>query len=469
MKTLGTIFILVTALLAMGCGGAMESTQNSMMQPAAAAIGPAALRVNFGSTPPPPLAALDVTVNSIELLRADGQKVSLLSSPARFELTHAAGTVDPLLISNIPAGSYTGVAIAMSNGRAMMMDPSSRQVTQRNVSMMSNSATTMFGSPVTMGSSPMAMNCTFNGTSMSFDAMGNASMTPRFEVTTMMMAGMYDQRPEDGAMEDMPGFVTAINGSSFTMSTAHMTQTLTFSTDNATRFEGIGGMGAMRSGMMVEVDSVTRPDGTLMATKVEMRMDMANGMMNNAMEARGVLTEVTGTPVSQLKVVMHRAMSPGSMMHDVSGELTVTLTAETKFKFDPDRVDLSGLPFTPRFEVATMARGQVLAIESDQGMGSMMGGSTVAARTIELEQQALTGTISGYTENGQQATFTLQLPPDSFLTALGGVTQVTVFKQPRTELRNITTLANGAAVRVRGLLFYDGGNYKLVASRVMSQ
>jgi len=43
-------------------------------------------------------------------------------------------------------------------------------------------------------------------------------------------------------------------------------------------------------------------------------------------------------------------------------------------------------------------------------------------------------------------------------------TTVTVFVQPSTDVR--TTPANGATVQVRGLLFFTGGKYNLVAHRI---
>jgi hypothetical protein len=43
---------------------------------------------------------------------------------------------------------------------------------------------------------------------------------------------------------------------------------------------------------------------------------------------------------------------------------------------------------------------------------------------------------------------------------------ITVFQQPGTQLTGITSIGNGSAVHVRGLLFVDTGIYKMVASRI---
>jgi hypothetical protein len=105
---------------------------------------------------------------------------------------------------------------------------------------------------------------------------------------------------------------------------------------------------------------------------------------------------------------------------------------------------------------------------SGGGMGGMMGGGTISASEVDLEQQGLSGTVSGYTGAAAPTTFTLTLPSDSAFTTLTGSTTVTVFQQAGTELWGLTALTKGSTVHVRGLLFFDAGAYKLVAGRIMA-
>jgi hypothetical protein len=43
---------------------------------------------------------------------------------------------------------------------------------------------------------------------------------------------------------------------------------------------------------------------------------------------------------------------------------------------------------------------------------------------------------------------------------------ITVYQQPETQMRNISAIANGQQVEARGLLFNDGGSFKMVATRL---
>lgn len=455
----------VAVLLLGGCGGMSNDESAMMPNPTVAPSGPT-LRLSVGDMPADRVAAFDATIDQVELTTTEGRKVSIANTPFKLEFTHAAGTVQPVVIANIPAGTYDGVTLRLADANVITLDGSTRQILRRRVTLSSNAINLPFAA-TTLGNRPMVMNCTLNGAaSLSFDAADNASMAPRFSVQMASMADVDTQVPEDGAIEDMPGFVTAVNGSAFTISTAHMTQSIAFSTDGGTTFVGIGGMSGLRQGMMVEVEAVTAPDGTLLARKVELMMDMDGGMMNESMQARGIITTLTGSPATEAALVMHRGLSPGGMMEHDQRNLTATFDASTRFTFEHDRIDLTNLPFTPAFDARSLARGQVIEVGSRQGMETMMDNYRIKAKVVELERQALAGTVSGYSTNGSRGRFSLLLASDSFFTSITGVTRVNVYHQPNTQLRGVNSLAEGVPVRIRGLLFFDGTTYHLVAWRI---
>ena len=133
--------------------------------------------------------------------------------------------------------------------------------------------------------------------------------------------------------------------------------------------------------------------------------------------AAGVITGVAGNPPSQLTLVMHDGVGDGMVSSSLAGTTTVNLGSTTQFLIDADDVDLSGLPFTPRFDPTHLSKGQVIRAWSNarfehdgHGMGGMLSGGTVTASSIYLKHQGLRGTVSGYASNGSQASFTLTMP-----------------------------------------------------------
>jgi hypothetical protein len=217
------------------------------------------------------------------------------------------------------------------------------------------------------------------------------------------------------------------------------------------------------------VDATMQPDGSFMAHTVESVMSMSGGSM-----AGGLVTSTTGNPVTQLTLVMHEGTGTGMTGSYLAGTTTMNVSPTAVFNIDTDNVDMSSLPFTPVFDGSTVLKGQrVEAVSSTGmmqggGMGEMMGGGTITASEIDLEQEGLSGTVSGYTGSAAPTTFTLTVASDSAFTTLTGATTIIVFQQSGTELRGMTTITNGTTAHVRSLLFFDAGTYKLVAGRIMA-
>jgi len=226
-------------------------------------------------------------------------------------------------------------------------------------------------------------------------------------------------------------------------------------------------MGMMSNNQLLAVDAVMQPDGTMMATEIEDMMTSGGAM------AMGLVTSLTGNPVSQLNLVAHDVSGGGMMSSNLAGVMTVSIGTGTSFSIDSDNVDMSNLPFAPTFDSTMISKGQFVDADSNSGMmsggmgGGMMGGGTLTATDLRLEEQGFSGTVSGYIASGSQATFTLTLPSGSAFTTLTGTNSITVFQQAGTQLMSLTSVGNGNSVHVRGLLFLDAGAYKLVATRIM--
>jgi hypothetical protein len=456
--------IALSLLLMIGCGGSTSFSPNPNPQP-----NTTALQVNLGDAPSDRLVAVSMTLGSMRLTNSRGGSVTVVSSSTPVEMMHLMGTVEPISLMNVPQGTYSGASISISSAVVMYMDPSTMQLVQKSVSG-PMAATINFSPSLTVGTSPMVLNLDMNmASSVSIDNSGTVTMTPTMTASMNPGGTGNSQDPENGGMEHMTGTVMSSSGNSFTMSMMQSSQNISVTTGSNTQFMEMGGMGSMSNGMIVMVDATMQSDGTFMAQKVESMMSMSGGSM-----ADGIVTSLSGSPVTQLTMGTMDGTGSGMMGSDLAGTMTVNVSPTAAFNIDSDAVDMSNLPFTPVFDGSTVFKGQrVEAVSSTgmmqgDGMGGMMGGGTINASEIDLEQQGLSGTVSGYTGSSAPTTFTLTVASDAAFASLTGTTTITVFQQTGTELRGMTAITNGNAVQVRGLLFFDAGTYKLVASRIMA-
>ena len=456
--------LFMSLLLLLGCGGGTSSSQKPNPQP-----NTTALQVNLGDAPSDRLVAVSMTIGSMTLTNGSGSSVTVVSSSTPVEMMHLMGTVEPISLMNVPQGTYSGATVNISSATVLYMDPTTMQLVQKSVPG-AMAANVNFTPSLTLGASPMVLNLDMNmASSVSIDNSGNVTMTPTMTASMNPCCTGNSQDPQNGGMEHMTGTVMSFSGNSFMMSMMQSSQNISVTTGSGTQFEGMGGMGGMSNGMIVMVDANMQSDGTFMAQKVESMMAMSGGSM-----ADGLVTSLTGNPVTQLTIGTMDGTGSGMMGSELAGTLTVNVSPTAVFNIDSDNVDMSNLPFTPTFDGATVFKGQrVEAVSSTGmmqggGMGGMMGGGTVNASEIDLEQQGLSGTVSGYSGSGAPTTFTLTIAADSAFATLTGTNTVTVFQQPGTELRGMTTISNGSTVHVRGLLFLDAGTYKLAASRIIA-
>lgn len=449
--------------------------------------GAAPVQVGIGDAPSDWVMAFGMTVNSIMLTNSTGGTVSVMPTATPTEVMQLMATVQPVSSTSVPQGTYTQAQVTMSAITMGYMDPTTHAYTQKTMAG-PFTATVPFSPSMTVGSAPVALNFDMNmGSSVSVDGSGNVTFKPVMTAGTASVSS-GSPNPWQGGMQHQVGTVSSVSGSSFTMGSMMGLQNAAFKTDSTTQFSnsGLAGMGQMASGMMVAVDASLQADGTYLAHRIENMQAGATGMMGS-----GLVSSVTGNPASQLTLVANGGMGGGMMASSIAGTIAVSLPSTVPYSIDTNGVDLAGLPFAPAFSASNLVKGQRVDVVSTSGMmsggasgsgvgmgsggmgsGSGMMGSlgTVAATQVRLEQQALHGTVSNYTANGKQASFTLTLPSDSAFATLTGATTVLVYQQAGTQVSGIaTTVANGNDVQARGLLFHDGGIYKLVTTWIVAR
>jgi len=295
-------FAVGIALLAVGCGGSSSSPNPP---PGPGPTPQTATQVKVGDAPADRVVTFEVTVGPISMTPTSGSAVTVLSGTQRVELSHLSGTNEPLSLLNVPQGSYSSASITVSNpevtfinnlGVLVKLEPAFNQAITIN-----------FSPALTVGASSLVVDIDLNiANSLTFDAQGNVTgvnlSASSFKVSTAAVAAEDVQGDDDGELEDTTGVITAVNGSSFTLTVDQTGVPLTFTTDANTQFNDGA---SLTANTIVTVEGVTKSDGTLYAKEVE-GIEDASGA-----EAEGLITQVTGNPATQLTFVADHGMGSG--------------------------------------------------------------------------------------------------------------------------------------------------------------
>jgi hypothetical protein len=395
--------------------------------------------VQFGDATNDQIAKAELTVSSITLTGTGGtaNTSNLLAAPVEFEFSHSAGTFEPVSLSKVPAGTYSAASISWSNPEVVTVNAG--VPSKLSASPSSGTANVTFSANITVGSSPTFLNFDLDLTN-SFQINGTSvTVSPTFNVTaTSVPTGGNGEGDDDGESDDVHGKVTAINAPKFTIQT-NAGSSIDFSTDTSTQFkDGITQLSDLKVGDVVEVDSSTQADGTKLATKVERESS------NSGEEAEGLIQNLDN-PLTTVTIV-HQVDSVSTAAPTT---VDITVNAQTQYIVRADKLSVSGT-----FDAAHIGKGQRVEADAD-GQAS-----PIVARKLKLREQALIGTVS----NASGTTFTLTPSTTSAFGSLSGATSVSVTIASGAKM--VVTPANGATVRVRGLVFFNAGAYSMTATKV---
>ena len=456
-----TTLAIVALAMTMACGGGSSTANNNNQPPPA---GNAKAQVKIGDAAVDRIVAFEVTVGSPIMLTTSSGNLQIMLSSNRLELSHMSAKFEPLTLVNASQGTYTGATLAISNPELTFLDDAGTAHTIQGSANQTINLT--FNPAITIGSAPVVISVDVNlAHSVTTDQAGNITGfnfdASSFTFSTKAVASA-NQQDDDGELEDITGLVGSVSGSSFTLNVGQSGAQLTFNTDNTTQFsDGVTDVNSALN-QIVKVEGVTKADGTLFASEVE-------GLENqNGAELEGVMTAVTGNPASSITVLAQDGIGGGMNSSKVGASFTADVSG-AQFKVNQGNIDTSGLggiPGTPNFpfDAATLKAGQRVELESINTVPAAAG--TIVAEKVKLQQQAIQGTVSNFTAgSGGAATFDLSLPSSSYLALLSGKTSVHVFVQPGTD-NNAGTINNGSSVRVRGLLFWTGTSFNLIARRI---
>jgi uncharacterized protein DUF5666 len=433
-----TLLSVVFALLLTGCGGGGNNTITA---------GAGNATIQTGDAASDQIAKLELTISSITLtgVSPTATTANLLAHPAEVEFSHEAATMEPLTLANVPQGTYNGATISITGAEIVVINgttPAKVPVTPTSITV------TVSFANITVGTSPLFINfdldvansVTLNGTPIT-----SATINPKFNVTsaTTPPAGNEgNEDHDDGELDDVHGSVKSINAPNFTVTTR--STDITFATDSNTRFkDGITQLSDLKVGDIVEVDAITKSDGTHLATKVE-REGSEGGE-----EVEGLISALDN-PLTKITII-HQVDSTGTSSSPVT--VDVGVNSSTVYSVRTDKLNITA----PAFDATHIGKGQ--RIEADTGNAAT---TPIVASKVKLREQALIGTVAAApapTASG----FTLTISSTSAFGQLSGATSVPVTFANGATLK--TTPVAGATIRVRGLVFFNAGAYSMIAVR----
>lgn len=445
-------------LQATGCG----SNTSTSAQPATGNV-----QIKIGDAPADSVLAFELTITRIDLTPQGGSAITVLNRPRDIELAHLAGTVENLMLTKVAPGTYTGASIAVSKAEVVYIPTGATRPVQKEFTL-NTTVNVGFNPAITIGSGALVLSFDLNlAQSLTFDASGNVTgVNPAFVASTSAVAPQDEQKEEDGEMEDFVGTVTTVTPASgntpasFVVTPQPVGDPRTFTVGANTVFsDGLSQFGDLKTNMMIKVDAVTQSDGSLLAKEVEMLED------HDGTEVEGIVIDTSGSPVTTITLLPQEGAGSNFASTSVGSNITVNV-ASAVFKdplTDSDHSELlRNLPFTAKFDSTTIAKGQAVEVDTT---AAVTPNSNIGANKVHLRKQALTGTV-GAAPAGSNATIALLLDADSAFVKLTGVSSINVYRVPKTEMRELSSLTPGAKVRVRGLLFFDGNNYQFVAWRI---
>lgn len=453
---LTSIFMLAMLIaLASGCGGGGSGLTGAGPTPTPGA-GANSAQVRFGDAPADSVIAFEVSVSALSLTPAGGGTPVSVAVPAgnRIELTHASGKFEPFMTGNLPQGTFAAANLTLANSELTFLTNTGTAVHINGPA--SASITVPLSPNLTIGSSPLVLNIDVNvaaSITTSAGVVNGISFGPTsFNITAKAPGVAGNQQDDDGEIEDVQGTVTAVNGSSFTFKVGQTGSLMTFNTDASTQFkDGVTSVAGLLN-QVVTVEGFTRADGSLFAKEIE-------GLESNTgAEVEGLITAISGTT---LTVNAHDGIGSGFDDTKIGASFSVNIAGlnASKFRVKAGNGFGGGLPSASfPFDATTIHQGQRIEVDTNAAVPPANG--AISPDKINLQQQGVSGVVANAAAN----TFDINLAADSALRTISGQTVVHVTKTASTDSR--VAVANGGTVQVRGLLFWNGTSWQMIARRI---
>jgi len=468
--------ILVLAI-ATGCG----SSGNSSTSPF---IANTKVSVLLSSAANAQVTEYDLIFKSITLTGKDGVTATLLSNNQPAEFLHLNGAIEPLAIASIPQGTYSSASITLAGAQFICVEqvPSQNSLAISEFNNGDNAPVTVnLPAPIPITGDSMtlvldmqvAQSATVPScyTTPPFEGF---SITPTFNLTPLTVAST----PTNAANGLVSGMKTSIaaTGIAGTAPTLTITagpygnRSVYASTSSSTVFQGVANSNGLAVGMFANVDGAIQPDGSLIATRIEVENPTAINIFT------GPLLQV----IPQVDVLMQYGRQEQGPLTSFDNETGLYWNspsfnyAPASFRISGQLTNLATLPFVASFTAQNMVPGQMVDVTS--GDFTLGGTNYTPAQTVTLIPQAVDGQIESISTVGNFTVYTVSLADyDLFpnlavqsgqTTLLTNPSQMDIYVDTNTQMTNTQSLSAGNTLLFYGLVFNNGGALSMDCAQI---
>jgi hypothetical protein len=444
---------------------------------------PQIIQVRMGSIPNDRIVSLSLTIPSLKATNSLPADIELLTpdptpTPVTVEFTRSAMVTEPVSIANIYQDTYSALVFPAMTGQVVFFDNTGQLVSQP----LNIDAQTVATSFVLGATNPLVLDLTLD-LNQSFTIndpganrrrsrtarpdSGGGSVTPNALVITTQAVAPDPAvgQPESGSIVFMAGSVTSVDTIGNTLTVQPTSGELfVLSYDGGTQFGNC--TPAILAGMMVEIKAATQTNGTVLASEVD--------LIDNATSSSEFYGTLTGYAPEGIFYNLVVAGGEGVNASDALIGKSVTIDWNgASYSVNSNGLDLSGSPELV-FDEVHVFPGQFVGVQGDSLVipdpncvpvnpldpldPCVIQAGAMQPGMFELNQQTLTGTVSGYSYNSgtQTGSFTLTVANNAAIVSLNpGLVSITVRQVPQTNLMNSPTFNDGDPVKIRGLVFVD--------------
>ena len=454
--------VLMAAAFAVSCGGGSSPAPPNTpftLPPAGSTL----FNLTIRDTPPVGVTILSFEVTVTEAVLHQGTtNVSVLSTPVKVEITQLETESAFLSTKGVTPGQYDSITVTFASPEMTIKNGSGGAIAGCAVGAICKLESPQIGlSPasVEFTGAPFPLNLADNtatGLLLDFNldasVQSDLSIQPTIGFTQLPVVEDVKEKELEG-MEDLNGRVSALGTNQFTLQVPSSGQAFIILVDSNTQFEDFGEEGltgafsSLKVDQVVEVNFKLNGDGSMLATKVELKEP------EEGEEIEGTITSVDSA--TQFTMVMLDEI-PDIAGVQVGDKVTVDVTSAT-FRIDNEELNI---PSDTSFATAAdLVVGQTVEVSR----ASDSSGTSIVAERVRLQTSQFTAQVKTITGSD----FLVNDLSDLFTTA--GITEIQVRTSLETEfddVSGVSALSPGNKLALRGLLFNVTGTPVLVAKKV---